>query len=47
MIIANFDNPNFIKYEKEKLIEIYINSYNNTPENIKIMKQAIQEKFTK
>ena len=32
----NFDNPNFIKYEKEKLIEIYINSYNNTPDNINV-----------
>ena len=32
----NFDNSNFIKYEKEKLVEVYINSYNNTPENMNV-----------
>ncbi len=31
-----FDDINYVKYEKEKLIEVYINSYNNTPENINV-----------
>ncbi len=32
----NYDDPNYVKHEKEKILEIYINSYNNTPENINI-----------
>ena len=32
----NFDDTHFLKYEKEKVIEMYINSYNNTPENINV-----------
>jgi DNA-directed RNA polymerase subunit L len=32
----SFDDINYVKYEKEKVIEIYINSYNNTPENINV-----------
>ena len=32
----DFNDPNFVKYEKEKVIEIYINSYNNTPENMNV-----------
>jgi hypothetical protein len=32
----NFDDPNFIRYEKEKVIELYINSYNNTPDNMNV-----------
>ncbi len=32
----NFNDINYVKYEKQKLIEVYINSYNNTPENMNI-----------
>jgi DNA-directed RNA polymerase subunit L len=32
----NLNDINYVKYEKQKLIEVYINSYNNTPENINI-----------
>jgi DNA-directed RNA polymerase subunit L len=32
----NFDDPNFVRYEKEKVIEVYINSYNNTPDNMNV-----------
>ncbi len=32
----NFDDSNFLRYEKERVIEIYINSYNNTPENMNV-----------
>lgn len=38
----NFDDPNFIKYEKEKIIEIYINSYNNTPDNMNVTTNDIK-----
>ena len=32
----NFNDITFVKYEKHKLIEVYINAYNNTPENMNI-----------
>ena len=32
----NLNDINYVKYEKQKLIEVYINSYNNTPENMNI-----------
>jgi len=31
-----FTDINYIRYEKEKVIEMYINTFNNTPENINI-----------
>ena len=37
-----FDDTHFVKYEKEKVIEIYINSYNNTPENINVTTNDIK-----
>ena len=37
-----FDDHAYVKYEKEKVIEIYINSYNNTPENMNVTTNDIK-----
>jgi DNA-directed RNA polymerase subunit L len=38
----NFGDQEYVKYEKEKVIEIYINSYNNTPENMNVTTNDIK-----